>query len=461
LPKSVLLPDEYPAEDLKKAIAALPVRNETRAWLCSMMRPGEMPLPVPPDFSPRFFKCCEEDTQIAREDPDGFKCWFLFRARELLECFDPKKVAQEKIACIPHLFKPAPDGKRGLLPKPWVSLILESIECYIEHEDATGEFGRAYRKILRELLEPIRRPWLNLPKEFPELLINEPGKAVLEDSFLESCERAVNETERIGLLNERCVAALRLLPLLVNEEFPAEPKIPQQKPLLYDAARFLAAHTSLWKGVKPLLTAFRIAKKPMISNILYCANPHTSANRAYGLPDGLPSEIASFFWIEDPAQLKQLRYDMANDFIAYLKPAKKPRRAEYYTKTEQQHEGFALAYTEPSPFWRYAYVRALGDLGVKKRTGTQGHYIGDVLLHTARQDPSQKVREAAGRVYDKLNNLRVWIELDTHRKEVVDHRKRLYEAFWWLREAHLLSLGEAVDKQYANEVRREEWRNIY
>jgi hypothetical protein len=54
--------------------------------------------------------------------------------------------------------------------------------------------------------------------------------------------------------------------------------------------------------------------------------------------------------IENQEKLKELRYDMANNFAEYLKPAKNERQAEKYTQTERKTEGFDLSYIEPSPY---------------------------------------------------------------------------------------------------------------
>ena len=51
-------------------------------------------------------------------------------------------------------------------------------------------------------------------------------------------------------------------------------------------------------------------------------------------------------------------------------------------------------------------------------------------------------------------------ELGGMRKGMVggSSKKCLYEAFWWLRQAHLLSLGMEIDQSAALKTRIAEWR---
>jgi hypothetical protein len=144
---------------------------------------------------------------------------------------------------------------------------------------------------------------------------------------------------------------------------------------------------------------------------------------------------------------------MANDFADYLKPLKPKeaeRHAENYTEHEMAKQGFALHYKEPSAFWRYAYVRAIVDLGVK--TDGRGHFLHETLKKTAINDPSEIVRKAAVKADQKLNSWR-------DGSNGSEHKRRLYEAFWWLRLAHLYSLGIDINEAAAKRLRIREWRD--
>jgi hypothetical protein len=206
-----------------------------------------------------------------------------------------------------------------------------------------------------------------------------------------------------------------------------------------NAAWFLRQQLSFWKGLKPFFTAFRNSKDILV--------PKNLAPNC-----GLAASIMYYFSSKDEEKLKKLRQDMANDFADYLKPLKKeqnPRQLEHYTEIERAEQGFALHYTEPRPLWRYAYVRALIDLGVA--TDGRGHFFQKTLKMIAENDPSETVRNAAEKAAKELNNIRSGF---SHH----NHKRALCEAFWWLRQAHMLSLGAEIDAAESNKTRVQEWR---
>jgi len=199
---------------------------------------------------------------------------------------------------------------------------------------------------------------------------------------------------------------------------------------------------NIWKALKPLILAFRTSKSILLDESL---NINDKNILSYSL---IKKGIIDFFYIEDQEKLKELRYDMANDFSEYLKPTKNERQVEKYTQTEINEKGFDLSYTEPSPYWRYAYVRALGDLGVK--TDKRGHYFKKILENVSEEDPSEDVKTAAKKVMKKLDSIRKGYS-------GANHKKCLFEAFWWLKCAHIISFGVNPDKK-ALELRIKEWR---
>jgi len=208
------------------------------------------------------------------------------------------------------------------------------------------------------------------------------------------------------------------------------------------ASKFVWKRTGdIWKALKPLIIAFRASKSILLDESLNINNKNILS---YSLING----IIDFFYIKDQEKLKELRYNMANDFAEYLKPAKNKRQAEKYTEKEQGFVGFNLSYTEPNPYWRYAYVRALGDLGIK--TDKRGHYFQKILENVLVNDPSEDVRKAAKKVMEELNSIRKGYSGN-------NHKKCLFEAFWWLKCAHILSFGVQPDKK-ALDQRTKEWR---
>jgi hypothetical protein len=99
--------------------------------------------------------------------------------------------------------------------------------------------------------------------------------------------------------------------------------------------------------------------------------------------------------------------------------------------------------------WRYAYIRAIGDLGVS--ADGRGHYLYSVLDKSAENDPDPDVRAAAKKASEKLRRLRGGIREG-------NHTRHLFEAFWWIRQAHMTSLEQAVDHSEALVLRVNEWR---
>jgi hypothetical protein len=256
--------------------------------------------------------------------------------------------------------------------------------------------------------------------------------------FHDEVDSILNEqTGSTDILIVRCSKMLNVYKSFVGRnEFPVE-----ENTFYYDyvlpASDFIYEKTeNIWKVIKPLLLAFRASKRKMLNESLSGFSP-------------LLQRIFSFFMIDDKESLKELRYAMANDFAEYLKEAKKERPKENFTEREINEPGFNLFYTEPSPFWRYAYIRALADLRVK--TDGRGHFYHNLLAKVSAEDPSEAVKTAAEKVIKELDSIRNGYSGN-------NHKKCLFEAFWWLRQAHMLSLGEKVDKKKANELRIKEWR---
>jgi hypothetical protein len=245
------------------------------------------------------------------------------------------------------------------------------------------------------------------------------------------------KTEILDILITRCSKMLNVYKKFVGKnEFPVD-----ENTFYYDyvvpASDFILEKTkNIWKALKPLLLAFRASKERMLSESLHEISP-------------LSRRIILFFRIDDKESLIELRYAMANDFTEYLKEAKKERAKENFTEREINEPGFDLSYTEPSSFWRYAYIRALADLRVK--TDGRGHFFHNLLAKVSEEDPSEEVRTAAEKVMKELDSIRNGYSGN-------NHKKCLFEAFWWLRQAHMLSLGEKVDRKSANELRIKEWR---
>jgi len=98
---------------------------------------------------------------------------------------------------------------------------------------------------------------------------------------------------------------------------------------------------------------------------------------------------------------------------------------------------------EPDATWRYAYVRAFGELGVNPKGRAQ-----KLLKWSSEHDPDPQVRKAAS---DAVSGLSA-----RPRNEGQSRRRGVFAAFWWLRQAHFISLGGELDAAGAQRTFRRE-----
>jgi hypothetical protein len=258
--------------------------------------------------------------------------------------------------------------------------------------------------------------FLELYSWFPEAVVNfvssSPGR---EERILERCG------ELLG-------------------KFRGDPDNPELFGMAVSALWLLSCFRPYWKGLNPFLIAFRNSRALLLEGNLAPKN------------NTLAQEVVHFFYKDNKEELRRLRQDMADGFADRLKPAKRPRDREAYTGFEQKQEGFDLSLVEPNPFWRCAYIKALSDLGVG--ADGKGHSFKKILRTVAEKDPSPRVRDAAEKAVKKLNLLREGLVGG-------NHRKRLCQAFWWLRQASLLSLGREIDEKGARDLRIKEGRRDF
>ena len=105
-------------------------------------------------------------------------------------------------------------------------------------------------------------------------------------------------------------------------------------------------------------------------------------------------------------------------------------------------------FVEPRPLWRQGYVQALAALRVNP--GGRAHRT---LFWLSQNDPNETTRALAQRAHKQIRHLdRKKPNLDVG----ASPRRPLFEAFWWLRQAHLLTLGVKVDEAGAMRTRRRE-----
>jgi hypothetical protein len=263
-------------------------------------------------------------------------------------------------------------------------------------------------------------------------------------SLKTASEAFFKNDERLKTITAKCTRFLNALKNINETEFAVDEQM-----FLYDYARnaawFLRLFFPHWKGVKLLLNVFRASKRAWVKeNLSYDANEFGYNN--------LGLIISHFFQAGTGEERGRLRQEMANGLADNLKPIpenkRDPERIKRYAQEEQSIPGFDINLFEPNPYFRYAYVRAIEDLGVDP--DGKGHFIHTILDKAAETDPDKQVREAAASASKELRKLRGgW--------KGGNHTGLLNEAFWWIRQAHLLTLGVKFDEKLANEYRI--WEN--
>ncbi len=144
----------------------------------------------------------------------------------------------------------------------------------------------------------------------------------------------------------------------------------------------------------------------------------------------------------DP-HLQGLREEFAKFCLERLK-TKKNKEASSTDKQSYTDEDFV----EDRPAWRQGYVQAITALRVNP--GGRAHRT---LYWLSQNDPAENVRELAKRAHKQIRHLdRKKPNLD----DGASPRRPLFEAFWWLRQAHLATLGIEIDGPGAMRTRRRE-----
>jgi hypothetical protein len=211
-----------------------------------------------------------------------------------------------------------------------------------------------------------------------------------------------------------------------------------------DAFYALLVFGSPWKCLKPLLLAFTEMTVQAVTRDLR-AWPELNGEPPPYPYSKVPSWIASTMYpqnlraeLDRDPYLQQLREEFAKFCIGRLR-----------TKTKNQNSNYTDEdFVEPRPAWRRCYVQAL--VALRVNPGGRAHRT---LFWLSKNDPDETVRDFAQRAHKQVRHLdRQKPNLD----EGASPRRPLFEAFWWLRQAHLLTLGEEIDEPGALRTRRKE-----
>ena len=211
----------------------------------------------------------------------------------------------------------------------------------------------------------------------------------------------------------------------------------------HEAFLVLCIFAPPWKRLKPLLLAFTEMTVPAV----------TSDLRPWPEPDRDPpphpySEVP--LWIEICMYPQNLQDELTRD--PYLQDLREEFAAfclgRLKTKTKKPASYADADFIESRPRWRQCYVQALAALRVNP--GGRAHRTVFWLLNN---DPDETVRSLARKAHKRIRHLdRKKSNLD----DSASPRRPLFEAFWWLRRAHLLTLGKEIDDAGASRTRRKE-----
>ena len=204
-----------------------------------------------------------------------------------------------------------------------------------------------------------------------------------------------------------------------------------------------------WKCLKPLLLAFTGMTVQAV----------TSDLRAWpelGREEKLPSPYSHVaLWVAMTMYPQNLQVELDGD--PYLQGLREEfakfclERLKTKGKKEASNGNKRFTnedFVEPRPAWRQGYVQALAALHVNP--GGRAHRT---LFWLSQNDPNETTRALAKRAHKQIRHLdRKKSNLD----EGASPRRPLFEAFWWLRQAHLITLGIEIDQPGAMRTRRKE-----
>ena len=253
----------------------------------------------------------------------------------------------------------------------------------------------------------------------------------LRNRLVESASR------HIGILR----AVLRDTPeIFESEDFPGAPALDFYENAFY----VLLVFATPWKRLKPLLLAFTEMQAQAVASHLSFWNEHGQENPPYPYSQ-IPLWVGMSMYpqhlqneLERDPHLQGLREEFAKFCLGRLRTRIKNKESSYTNRD----------FVEPRPAWRLCYVQALAALRVNP--GGRAHRTLFWLLNN---DPDETIKGLAKRAHKQIRHL-------DRRKPNLDEgaspRRPLFEAFWWLRQAHLMTLGVEIDRDGARRTRRKE-----
>ena len=203
----------------------------------------------------------------------------------------------------------------------------------------------------------------------------------------------------------------------------------------------------IWRGLKPMLLAWRALQTPAVANDLrYWSEsgreqPPEPWHVLVAWPINLFHHFAAREEFRDP-DLVHLRGELAGFCLERL--ADRLTKAEREATERENRLRTNDDMLERSPEWRYCLIRAASALGINPEG--KGHRI---LLVASERDPEPEVRDAANQCYQQMRR-------GVGLPDGVSPRRAIMSALWWIRQAHLLGLGIQLDADGAQRTRVKE-----
>ena len=204
-----------------------------------------------------------------------------------------------------------------------------------------------------------------------------------------------------------------------------------------------------WKCLKPLLLAFTGMTVQAVTSDL-------RAWHEYGREEELPYPYSNVvLWVAITMYPQNLREELDRDphlqalreeFAKFCLERLKTKGKKATSSEDKQFTN--KDFVEPRPVWRQCYVQAVTALRVNP--GGRAHRT---FFWLSQNDPDETIRDLAKRAHKRIRHIdRKKPNLDVG----ASPRRPLFEAFWWLRQAHLATLGIEVDQAGAMRTRRRE-----
>jgi hypothetical protein len=205
----------------------------------------------------------------------------------------------------------------------------------------------------------------------------------------------------------------------------------------------------VWRGLKPMLVAWRSLATPAVaSDLRYWDErdgdlepPPRPWSDLVAWPINLFHAYAAIEEAEDP-DLLRFRGEFANFCLDRLTDRWSKAEREEASRSDQSRTDADML--ERDPHWRYCLIRAAVSLGINPEG--KGHRV---LRVSADLDPDAHVRDAANQAYEQMRR-------GLGLPDGVSPRRAVMTALWWLRQAHLLGLGIQPDADGAQRTRAKE-----